>query len=811
MDTHRRYAKASIKTADNLRTIAHSVMLRDLSRLSLPEIDTAVDLVARMIPAGNVPGIILSGLARLSERRPSLKTVKRDINLLFKGVEQALDKAVYGAFFAGPAAVIWSYQNLLKLAGKNPEDAFPEGTWQFYADYALREDTARHANETHGFDTILNQHQIRSSPVDRVTAWVMVAVQCLHQYNDLLENEWRERVYIHLLREVTRKEQDAARYDRLYRDWEKQRPYSRDSDTDPDETYAIYRRLKFDRFLEKTTCNLDNNLRHEWVEQMRIAKARDLPAYQRQMSILAYLQPGPYGETRIPIPLQRAHIGVIYQGHYYLIPACAPGTDRPVDVTTVRAQVAALMAHPSQAASVSLISLARVKRAALSRLRNKMNKALVKELDVLRSSPILINCDPRPRHLPLARLRQAERGLGDQALTLFDTGETIVFDQSHIFFDGGWGAALAEIMTNEALSWAVYLNALPPAQPGEAYPYTLACQFKARDQERIRQAPHVTPEASVETDAVNLKAILTLRKIFKKRNDLLQLTVNDLLVLYRTIHAFTYRPGPDLIAELDALTHKSSTRQAALAALEAIELSRQVNPAIGIPVDGSQRSPRDRLYPMTFEVPLNDLELLSLHEQVMEAMNAYDSAGGDRGALYAEFDRLQRIYLATLAGFGAVLSKAKEIALMGKSASTGTIKLLAHMPAPLQRMLDIVPERFDVLNDLIKGREVFSNLGAVAPSSSLTRFITAKDDNDKKTLAWGVVTDADGVMHISLRDFRPHVGILEACGRTDLAIRIAQDYLDAYVHGLNNFIHDLRRMTLASRETRLWKPERSDD
>jgi hypothetical protein len=188
MDTHRRYAKASFKTADNLRTIAHSVMLRDLSRLSLPEIDTAVDLVARMIPAGNVPGIILSGLARLSERRPSLKTVKRDINLLFQGVEQALDKAVYGAFFAGPAAVIWSYQNLLKLAGKNPEDAFPEGTWQFYVDYALREDTARHANETHGFDTILNQHQIRSSPVDRVTAWVMAAVQCLHQYNNLLEN-----------------------------------------------------------------------------------------------------------------------------------------------------------------------------------------------------------------------------------------------------------------------------------------------------------------------------------------------------------------------------------------------------------------------------------------------------------------------------------------------------------------------------------------------------------------------------------------------------------------------------------------------
>jgi hypothetical protein len=69
----------------------------------------------------------------------------------------------------------------------------------------------------------------------------------------------------------------------------------------------------------------------------------------------------------------------------------------------------------------------------------------------------------------------------------------------------------------------------------------------------------------------------------------------------------------------------------------------------------------------------------------------------------------------------------------------GSIKLLAYMPAPLQRLLDNIPGRFDVLNDIIKGREVFSNVGAVAKTSTLTRFITAKDDNDKKTLAWGVI------------------------------------------------------------------------
>lgn len=810
MDVHKHYTQASIKTADNLRTIARSAMVRDLSRLSLPEIDTVIDLVARVIPAGNVPGVILSGLARLSERTPPLKTVRRDIDLLFKGVEQALDKAVYATLFAGPAAVIWSYQNLLKLAGKDPEDAFPEGTWQFYVDYALREDTARHANETHGFDTILNQHQIRLSVVDRVTAWVMAAIHCLHQYDGLLENEWRERVYTHLLREVTSDEPDAARYARLYRDWERQRPYGRGSDTEASDDYPTYRRIEFDRFLGDAVRDLDSGLHREWVKRVRIAETYELSTYQRQMTILAYLDPGPYGEVRTPIPLTQAHVGVIYQGHYYLIPACSPGTDQPADVAAVRSQVVALMTRPCEESTVQLAPLARIKRVALHSLRNKMSQTLIKELDTLRLAPILINCDPRPRHLPLSELRQAERGVGDHALTLFDTGETIVFDQSHIFFDGAWGAALAEILTNEALSWAVYLNMLPPAQPGEARPYELACQFQTSEQELIQQAARVTPEASAETDAVSLEAIQELRRLFKRRNDLIQLTVNDLLVLYRAIHAVTYQPNPDLAMELESLTHESTTRQAALVALEAIERSRQVNPAIGIPLDASRRCPRDRLYPMTFGVPLNELGLLDLHERVVKALDAYKNAVGDRAALYAEFDQLQRTYLATLAGFGAVLSRAKEIAIMGESASVGTIKLLAHIPTPLQRMMDAIPERFEVLNDLIKGREVFSNMGAVAPISTLTRFIAAKDDSDKKAMAWGVITDAEGVMRISLRDFRPHVGMLEACGRKDLATRITHDYLDAYAHGLNDFVRDLQRITKTSRETRLWKPERSN-
>jgi hypothetical protein len=114
-------------------------------------------------------------------------------------------------------------------------------------------------------------------------------------------------------------------------------------------------------------------------------------------------------------------------------------------------------------------------------------------------------------------------------------------------------------------------------------------------------------------------------------------------------------------------------------------------------------------------------------------------------------------------------------------------------------MLDKIPERFELLNNILKGREVFSNVGMVAKNSTLIRFSTAKDDNTQKQLAWGVLTDAEGIMRISLRDFRPQVAALLSIGRKDLANMITQDYLDAYVDGFNAYIHDLSEITLAKK------------
>lgn len=792
--THARFEQTRLSTHRELNTIAQSKDVIGLSRLTLPEVEDMANEVARVLPAGNVPAMILSGLARLPVRQAPM--ARRDVNMLFKGVELALDKAVYGTFFAGPAAVIWGYQNLLKLAGKDPSDAFPEGVWQFYVDYALREDTARHANETHGFDSVLAHHNIKLPYVDRITAWVMAAIQCLHQYPIFLENEWRERVYIHLLLQVVNDTPHADEFKGLYRHWELQRPYRRTHDALPYHSYAEFRREMFDNYLKHATRNLPLELKTDWLERIDKAKATDLPTYQKQMSILAYLETGKYGEERVPIEMQKAAIGVIYKGRYFLIPACS--ADQPADIKAIRAQVMAILAAEPEIPPAQLNALACIQRSALHQIRGSLNPELQAGLNQLRHAPILLNFDARAVDLPLAELRQTERGCGDHALTLFDTGHTFIFDQSHIFFDGEWGAAFAEIMTNQALSAAVMLSSMETPQPSPENPSVISLPFETEEINLLRRLPHVTLEACAENHQIHIQNVRALRHVLKQRNDFLALlTVNDLLLLYRAIHAITYVPNRRLVAELQAMQQQEKTHHAATSALEALHNDKNLNPTVMIPVSAGMRSPRDRVYPLSFEVPLHSVDFLTRHQQVMNALNAYGQAQGHQKNLYDTFKHQQKSYLTALAAIAEVLNRVKTSALQGASTSAETIKLLAHMPTSLQRFLDKIPERFDVLNDLIKGREVFSNVGVVVPSSTLRRFITAKDDNEKKTLCWGVITDSDGVMHLSLRDFRPHVAELIAVGRKDIADRMAQDYLDMYAVGFNQFIRDLRAITLA--------------
>ena len=111
-------AQATRLTAADLRSVATTVRLRQLSKLSLPEIEHLSDEIARVVPAGNAPAMILSGLANIRSRTVDVTESRRHIGLLFRGLRHTLDEAVYATFFAGPAAVLYSYQLLLQLAGR---------------------------------------------------------------------------------------------------------------------------------------------------------------------------------------------------------------------------------------------------------------------------------------------------------------------------------------------------------------------------------------------------------------------------------------------------------------------------------------------------------------------------------------------------------------------------------------------------------------------------------------------------------------------------------------------------------------------
>ena len=809
------YSKASQKTATTLKTIATSSQVAALSRLTLPEIEQITEQIAQIVPAGNVPGLILSGLARLEGRQVPPAEQQRHLGMLFRGVRDILDKAVYGAMFAGPAAVIMGYQKLLELAGKDVEAAFPDGVWQFYLEFALREDTARHANETTAFQGILLAHQISITEADALTAWIMAALLCIQNYERLLENEWRERIYTTLLKELLNQfplpDAKAALMLNAYTTWERQRPYIRGQDAGNEEDYPAYRRRKFDSFIQSLLVMFGKNAQSTFALAAAEAERENLPAYLRQMSILANLEPGPYQEFRAAYPLDQANIGIVYNDAYVCIPVLGNNKTAPYDVRTLRAIASAILASPAAVSGSDLdLLLVGASRTAQASIRSKAGAASQESLVTLTHTPIIINWDRRDAQLPLALIRQGRRGIGDHALTLFFTDESTIFDQSHIFFDGAWGAALAEIMTGEALAWALYLAQLPPATPLRSSVTRLTLTASTEVREAVTQS-QLPAESSAESTGSRLKNVLALRRLLKMRSDLVNVTVNDLLILYRTIHGQRYTPSSTLVAALDQLQAdpRPPSRDIYQAIAEAIKKAQSSNPAILIPMDASQAAPHVRLHPTTFRNPMTDL--YHQHTVTLEALYNYKNAPGNRQTFYAEFDDQQRQYLRMIGAFGDLMRKHKEVAMSGQSISTMSIKLLAHMPDVMQRLLDRIPGQFDVLNEIIKGEEVFSNVGRVAQGSSLRRFITAKDDNQQKTLAWGVVTDDQDVLHISLRDFRPHVTLLAKNNMPDLAMLITQDFLDAYVDGFNLFVRELREITVASRETRLNKEDLPKD
>ncbi|MDX1994546.1 MAG: hypothetical protein SF029_19345 [bacterium] len=790
------YMEATMRTSADLYSVAASVYKEktgELSSLTLPEVERLSQEIAAIVPAGNVPGLILNGLANLKGRTVEPGESRKYVELLFRGVRQQMDKAIYGAFFVAPAQILDGYQKLLRLAGKDPDEAFPEGTWQFYLEFALREDSARHANETTGFHHRLLLDRVALMDSELLGAWMLTAAEFARCLPDYLENEWHERMLLKTMADLaeTNRVRRSEVYRGLYPQWEKQRPYSRAAGLD----YISTRRQQFEAFWTPHYAALPSKVARQLDEVMTELRTGQLPAYQQQMSWLAYLEPGTHHERRVPYGLEDARLAVVYQARYYLL---------PLEVVSNLASASALAgsilsAKPSAPPAVLDELLVNVPRAEQGGLRRQLEPAVQQELDALRRAPVILNWDIRDTKAPLAAIRREKRGIGDHALTIFRTSESIVFDQSHIFFDGAWGAAVAEIMTNEALVYAkAYAEHTRVRRSAKQPPYSPVLQAPAKWQKQVEKI-QLAPEASAENASIQLEPVIKLRQHLKQRSDQLQITVNDLFILYRGLHGVLYQPSPRLQEQLQklSLARGAGGQKAHQAAVDALKNLEHKNPAVLIPIDASRYNPRDRVFPTTFRNPITDF--WDYHQRTLAALTEYRaSTGGNAKKAFNRFDETRGVYLRLIGGFGELLGKYKEIALRGESASTASIKFLAHMSGPMRKLLDNIPGRFDVLNEIIKGEEVFSNTGRVAPGSTLRRFITAKDDNAQKTFAWGVQTDDQNVVRLSLRDFRPHVKVLHEAGLQTLAALMVQDYLDAYAEGFNAYVTDLREIVVAS-------------
>lgn len=860
------YARQVEQTRQLLDTIDDTSLV-SLTRLGVDQVRALKQEVAEIFPASNLPAFLLQGLIQLEDRTLKRERVAADLKVLFRGSTQI---GLYGTFLAVPAMVLYGYQRLLSLAGKDVESAFPDGPWQFYTQFGLREDAARHCVETIGFQ----QAHPSASEVDAATSWVYAALQTLFLYEDILGCSWQENVLPRALDQIlaeyvieqagrslprknTEREQAITelvgalrreyQLDDFATRWLPLRPYAVPSGGLPAD-YPVYRRDAYQRYLTRMLRRLPPELHTHLDLHFTTRRATELPAYRRQLALTTTLRAETYEEQRAELPFEWLRVALVAGGRYYLIDACdrdpngrllvfpadgGPNSQglpldvvnhagglrdrqgrpieidrrgrvrvagahigrlRPPSLAAIKGEVEAILRQAgtrrssgetptSQESPIDLL-LAQAPRPRQDELRALLGAPVRAELEALRFAPIIVNWDMCQGEQPLAALRHTRRGCGDHALTLIRTNRSIVFDQSHIFFDGSWGAEVAEILTGFATALYPHTIQTRPQRATAPDPLALAARpaFITAAQAALADVP---AEATAETNDISLSAIAQMRRRLAKVD--LQFTVNDLLILARCAHAGSYRPGKYGAPALNQLEHHRGGLELAQEIRRQFEHDRAINPALLIPMDAGGVDPRLRVYPATFRNPLPDLlpRLERCVALVRELRRSPDTA------TRREFDRERQALYHELRAFAALLRALKRVTMRGESFTTTALLLLGHLPKSLQSLVNLIPQKIDILNEIIKGREVFSNVGQVASTSSLTRFASARDDGATKQLVWGIMTDAGGTIRVVLRDFRPHVAPLKQLGRQDLANALAQDYLESYAASVTDLVRSI--------------------
>ncbi|MEM7028247.1 MAG: FHA domain-containing protein [Chloroflexota bacterium] len=830
-------------------------------------------------------------LEALRQKSPKIKPVSGVKAFIQQGWHQANDsqnKRIFGLMMTLPAVALSLYQNVRTKFTQADQAAFEAGTWQFYTEFALREDTARHANETEGFHQAIPSH---AKSIDQATAWVYQSIITLFEYEALLENEWIERTLLRLVHQAvsesvverliqvefpdpddratqkyqSRKDEiwrneierieleteqikDALGLSKITASWVKMRPY-RKPRSRTDETYPQYRRRCFLKFLAIALKKLPAHLGAIMWDRYYELSATALPAYQAQMSILNSLKPSQQQDVKMMIPLWQAKIGFVLQGRYYFVDAAQKneagqllifnpaktddpgeplsltiqedgdlidqhgraividrkgtvtvqeGTDeaqikaiRPVPIHEIKAILQAIFAdakdRPPSISQVDLL-LAQASRPQQPELIQTLTPDIQTELKRFDVTPIIVNWDQQARSQTLQQIRNTHRGIGNHALTIFHTESSFVFDQSHIFYDAIWGMIISEIITDRAIETYHHVAKL---EKTSAAPTIDSIQLTGNRSFRLASNPYtVTAEVTAETDVLDLGLVNQTRQHLKQLQ--ISLTVNDLLTFYRTIHDHFYDPGLALQRQL--LQFKMDKNKEIVDQIEANWQAKRLNPvSLLLPMDASFVDPSLRLFPTTFRNFLP--EFVTIYQDLMILYDKVTYTPSPEAQ--TRFTETKGRLLANLVVLVEYFNMLKQVTRQGASLSTAAIKYLAHLPPSMQGALDAIPEQIGALNEVLKGEEVFSNVGRVAPSSSLVRFMSAKDDGRSKFMVWGLMCDRTGTLKITLRDFRPHVAQLQALGQTDLATLITQDYVESYARGVNQFAEDLAKVVAA--------------
>jgi hypothetical protein len=800
-----------------------------------------LDPLESYFAATSLGGLIKSGVTLLKARRVRVRTEAESNRF---NLSDFANQVLYYILIAIPAVILEGFQRIRTTVTRQTRE-YPRGSWQYYLGWKLREDLAHHTVETQGYHI---DRPAEASELDDLTAWIMTTIQFVWGYEELMGVIWDESIMLKLVEAAAEDcgMTNSPDFIRLQRQWEVLRPYGAPLNG----TYADVRRAAFENFIRPKRAMLPREAQ-EWITDgyERLAATKRV-GYQKQMSLLAKVIANRYMDEKDSIPLWDARIGLIVRGRYYLLDIAAHDEDgypvvyghgggrwrlqfrdgEPIDETgeqlilegeqlyrlrdhkwagyldmtsasriewqlqQILSETAPEIRHPEMATDVLL---AETPRSSQRRLRGLLPAESREELRQLSNAPVIINWDAGASEDWLAKLRRAQRGIGDHALTIRRTDKTFIFDQSHVFFDGTWSLAMAEVFTSAAVQWCRRIITITPSESTAVQPLRLQANDTFRKAaEDLRQTPEVTAETTI-FEFISL--VSQLRTMLSSRGA--QLTINDLLIITRIFHAAHYIPTPSVQREIDAFAEgaRSPAEKRAVQAIKrSLERGRITNPALLIPVDASVTDPQERIFPITFRNLVLADNLVWVWDNTWDAYQAYrrieppDTPEGIQAL--KNFALKRALLIGNLIAFSHVLAANKNVGLRGDSLNIAILKMLVGLPPFVQHILNYIPEQFSVLNEVIKGDEVYSNVGRVAQKSSLTRFMSAKDDGNTKALVWGIMSDDQNRLIITMRDFRPHVKPLIAADRTDLAQRMAQDYLTTYTAALIGLVARLSAM-----------------